>query len=435
MSLLLAACFALTVRAGTDPNPVAGDTEGLGRYRTDHPEPRVREVPEELARLVRERPREGVPRLAAFLVEGTDDPFLQVKRLHDWVALNLSYDLEGLRSGGGEVARGAEGALGSGKAVCGGFAAVYELLARHAGFELATIEGYGRGLGFEPFGDEPVGRSTHAWSAVEIEGAWYLLDPTWDAGTVEGGSWLRRYSTDYLFLDPVDFVVSHFPEEPAWQLLEEPLDAGAFQAQPFAKGGFHRLGLAWAGPVARMQSVASEAAVRIDVPPGLQLNSRLETPEGQVVPGATLERWDRDEATVLVRFPESGAFELLLFAGPIEHRSTWSVADLGFVASEGSEGGFPRTFGAYEKGRAALLEPLELPGEPGLVRFSVRVPDVHAVAVASGEGPWHELQVRRGDRWVGRVPVEPGVRVAINAQRNPGDRDWDTLVVWETSSD
>ncbi len=426
-TLLFTLVFA--AQAGVAEHPVAGDTADLDRYRTGRPDPRVRQVPDALTTVVREHPELGLPQLVDFLLEGTDDPFLQAKRLHDWVALNLEYDLESLLNGE-RVTGGAEGALGTGRAVCGGFAGVQQLLGEHADLEIRTLEGYGRGLGFTPFGDEPVGRATHAWNAVQIDGAWYLMDPTWDAGTVEGTTWVRRYSTDYLFVAPEDFAHTHLPEDPAWQLLAQPLDAQAFQDSAFLKGGFFTYGLDFTVLPPRTSAVGSEARLRLRVPPGVQLSGRLETAEGRPLEGRTIEQWSEHGVTVLVRFPEQGAYRLLLFAGPIERDVTWSVAELGFEASEGLSATFPTTYGRYEKGRAAVIEPLDLPPVPQNVRFTALVPDVYAVSVAVGEGPWHDLEPRRGDRWVGRIPIEPGQRVVLNAQRNPGDHDWDTLVVW-----
>lgn len=59
-------------------------------------------------------------------------------------------------------------ALCSGKGVCGDYAQALCLLARHAGLTCRVVT-----------------TETHAFDAVELDGKWYLLDPTWD-DTTEG---------------------------------------------------------------------------------------------------------------------------------------------------------------------------------------------------------------------------------------------------------
>ena len=74
----------------------------------------------------------------------------------------------------------------------------------------------------------------HTWNAVQIEGEWKLVDPTWAAGQMNK-TVLRMYGgtiDHYFFADPADFIKSHFPANPAWQLLEEPIDADAFARAP-----------------------------------------------------------------------------------------------------------------------------------------------------------------------------------------------------------
>ena len=433
LSLLLAITCA--AQAKEVVRPVAGDVAGLAHYRSDEPDPVVFVVPESLRSKVSLDPATGVPELVSFLLDGTDDPFEQVKVLHDWVATNIRYDLEGLLREDLEAVRDAAGALSTGRAVCSGFAGVQALLLETAGFEARTLHGYARGSGFSPLMDEPVPSSSHAWTAVEIQGAWYLMDTTWNAGDDNGGAWEHRYSTDYLFPDPAGFVATHFPQEPAWQLLESPLDAEAFEAQPYTEGGFHRQGLAFVDPVARTQGVGAEASVRISVPVGLKLTSKLETPAGHRLPGATLLQWDGDEVTVQVRFPEPGAYRLVFFTAPAEQERTWRVAELGFVASEGTDLVVPTTYSDYETDRASLLTPWDLPDGARTVRVVVRVPGAYEVAVDTPEARWQRLQPRRGGLWVGRVFVDPGQPVVLAAKHSSIDRTWEHLVRWEVAQD
>jgi len=433
--LFLALALTGPARAGDPAHPVAGDTAGLGRYLTEEPDPRVFAVPDTVLERVRSDPSGAVPELVSFLVEGTDDPFLQVKRLHDWVAVNLRYDLEGLLQPDRAPAGGAYGALTSGRAVCSGFAGVQELLLETAGFEAHTITGYARGSGFSTLVDEQVDRSNHAWTAVEIEGAWYLMDTTWNAGNRLEGRWRHDYTTDDLFLDPAQFVTTHLPLDPAWQLLEAPIEAGAFQAQAFTTSGFHRQGLAFVGEAPRLQQVGAEATVRLSVPAGLWLTCELEAADGTRIPGATLQLWDGDELTIRVRFPAPGPHQLLIFTAPLDQQNTWRVAELGFMASEGADDSFPTAYRPYEADRASLVTPWSLPDEAGTVRIVVRVQGARAVAVDTPGARWQQLQPRKRGLWVGRVVIDPDEPVVLLARRGAGGQSWDHLLRWPGDED
>lgn len=74
----------------------------------------------------------------------------------------------------------------------------------------------------------------HTWNAVQVDGQWKLLDPTWASGQVNKRLFriYGSYVDHFFFTDPNDFIKSHLPANPAWQLLERPVDARAFARAP-----------------------------------------------------------------------------------------------------------------------------------------------------------------------------------------------------------
>ena len=74
----------------------------------------------------------------------------------------------------------------------------------------------------------------HTWNAIQINGEWKLADPTWAAGQINRRL-IRFFGGNvdhFFFTEPGDFIKSHYPANPAWQLLEEPIDAEAFAKAP-----------------------------------------------------------------------------------------------------------------------------------------------------------------------------------------------------------
>lgn len=52
-----------------------------------------------------------------------------------------------------------------------------------------------------------------------------------------------RFDDFYFLTDPEDFIVSHFPDEEKWQLLDTPIPLDEFEKRVFKTSTFYSLGL------------------------------------------------------------------------------------------------------------------------------------------------------------------------------------------------
>ncbi|MGN1063541.1 MAG: transglutaminase domain-containing protein [Alphaproteobacteria bacterium] len=146
------------------------------------------------------------------------------------------------------------------------YAELFAELATLAGLEVVKIEGYaGRNVpasryehktmkALEPVinrirgGNYRLQRYAAAWNAVKINGTWQLLDTYWmtkgermvgqDKSAYAMRSFLAKRAkntpsvsslakgksidNDFFFAKPQDFVKTHFPDNPDWQLLSVP---------------------------------------------------------------------------------------------------------------------------------------------------------------------------------------------------------------------
>ncbi|MDO4182720.1 MAG: transglutaminase domain-containing protein [Coriobacteriia bacterium] len=87
---------------------------------------------------------------------GCETSYEKALWLHDWVIDHCTYDNTHLYCG-------AEGALARGTGTCEAYHRAYALLLNTAGVENGRMEGNG-----------------HVWTAVNMDGAWYQVDTTWD---------------------------------------------------------------------------------------------------------------------------------------------------------------------------------------------------------------------------------------------------------------
>lgn len=198
------------------------------------------------------------------------EPFARVKALHDWVVTRLRYDHASVT--GPRKPQDAASVFASRLAVCEGYARLLVELGRHTGDRIVFLVGDIREA------DGALAAVGHAWNAVQIDGAWYLLDATWDDPTSKDGA--DNYQTDYLFPPPQIAVMSHFPEDPRWQLLPRPLSRGEFLRQPFSRPGLAREGLTLHEPDRSVVEVRDALDVRLSNPRRRRVLVEL-VPEGE----------------------------------------------------------------------------------------------------------------------------------------------------------
>lgn len=239
-----------TVKPEPNPvpvKPVAGQDDTPSEQKPEDVSPdtprKFGEVPAwpmkaELHPLVKNIPAEyeSSPKMVAeYIASRESDPFLRVKALHDYVANHVAYDIKALRRGD-YPPQDAETVFRTGMGVCAGYANLLSEMGRYSGDEIVYVSGHSRGENGEVAG------GGHAWNAAKIEGKWYLLDATWDAGHVNGDTFTREYTTNYLFTPPRFFIHDHFPKNSSWQLMEQPITRGEFVRLPMMKARFFAKG-------------------------------------------------------------------------------------------------------------------------------------------------------------------------------------------------
>jgi hypothetical protein len=117
------------------------------------------------------------------------------------------------------------------KTVCTGYARLVSELATYAGLECRVVDGYGRSVQSNIGGD---GVANHSWNAVRLNSKWYLCDPTWSSGVVDGptGKFVRRFNEVYFLLSPEHFSGNHYPLDTACLLTKKFLSLNEFLNGP-----------------------------------------------------------------------------------------------------------------------------------------------------------------------------------------------------------
>lgn len=139
-----------------------------------------------------------------------NNPTDRIRAAYTWVANNIRYSTEGtLAMNHGPDKRSViDVSFAKRRGVCENFAAIFTDVCQKMGIRSVVIEGY---TTVNPHADN----GGHSWSAVYINNDWYLFDPTWDAG--------KSANFDYFMKPGRDFITTHVPFDPMWQMLEHPL--------------------------------------------------------------------------------------------------------------------------------------------------------------------------------------------------------------------
>lgn len=258
----------------------------------------------------------SIETVGRFIAEHEPDQRLRIKALHDYVADRIAYDAEAYADKR-RTPQDAETVFATRIGVCAGYANLLTALGKAAGEEIVVVVGDARVQGTDLTGEG------HAWNAARIDDVWHLIDATWDAGSIDGRTFKKEYDADYLFAPPAVFAVSHFPDEPNWQLLAEPLSRGDFFRKPVLRAAFFAEGLELVAPDRSQVTVADTFEIALKNPLGRFFLVRYTAADGT---SGRCEVVNGPNAAARCPLPAAGTYSVDLFVGPAEYGDFNGVA-------------------------------------------------------------------------------------------------------------
>ncbi|WP_287484851.1 transglutaminase domain-containing protein [Blautia sp.] len=112
---------------------------------------------------------QAVSSLISSLNLSVKNEYQKAKAIYDYMCSNITYDYKNLNDPNYTLKFSAYAALINKTSVCQGYATLFYRLALEAGLDARVIAGV-------------AGGGNHAWNIVKINGSYYNLDSTWDAG-------------------------------------------------------------------------------------------------------------------------------------------------------------------------------------------------------------------------------------------------------------
>lgn len=147
----------------------------------------------------------------------------KVRAAFYWISQNISYDVSAMHKVDfyeNEQQLVTE-ALKNRKGVCMHYAVLFDHICKLAGVKSHWVGGFTRQ-------NDKLDALPHAWNVVNIYGKWQTIDPTWGSGQVKNGKFVRKLNNSYFDTKPEDFIRTHCPLDPMWQLLTYPVSNTAF---------------------------------------------------------------------------------------------------------------------------------------------------------------------------------------------------------------
>jgi len=122
------------------------------------------------------------------------------------------------------------------RTICTGYAYLVKELCNLVDLKCEIVQGYGR---VSTTDIENLDLPNHSWNAVNLDGKWYLCDPTWASGipNTETNRFTFQYNDGFFLANPKLFAVNHFPVDEKWWLLDEDIPSfETFLASPIIYG-------------------------------------------------------------------------------------------------------------------------------------------------------------------------------------------------------
>ena len=371
----------------------------------------------------------SIQSLSDYLTQPARSDTEKARAIFRWMTANITYDTEGYFSGNCETTS-AEGTLKSRKSVCAGYGNLFEALAASAGLEVVVIPGYAKGTGYVP-GQTIPSESNHDWNAVKIGGRWQLIDATWGAGHLEGRTFIQEFDDHYFLTPPEEFGFDHFPEDPKWQLLDQPLTMAEFGVKPKVWSDFFRCGISFASHSNVNIEADGEVTIALECPEDVIFTASVLRDDEQIDDRLTFVQAIPGGVQIHCLFPEHGSYLLYIFAkrkGETgEYRGVVAYA-VDNRSGQSGKIGYPTAYGSFSESGSILIAPMEKYLWIGrTVMFQLLVPGAAKVAIVDGDR-WTQLK-QVGEKFFGDVTI--GTRSVCVYALFPGKKTYDGLLEYE----
>ena len=359
--------------------------ETVYSYRTGAPDQNMKTMPQNIEAHRAGNPAEYVRQAAALINGSAKNDFEKAKKAHDLVAVLVKYDAANFWAGT-VPDQSYQSVLRSRLAVCEGYANLFKKLCDELKIPCEVVHGFARGVGTSPLVNDTPNNANHAWNIVTLNGESYLVDSTWDSGFMDGKVAKQRYTTDWLFLKPEQFLYTHYPENPKQQLLATPLAAAEFSALPFFTPRFFDLVDTVSIAIKKINQVDNALSFEYTIKDGYSLTFNMhDITTGREIQNRSFVQKDGTKERVSLSFPAAGQYSVNMFSWKTGSRQGDGCGEFVVTAASANATQYPTIYSSSAK-NLQIISPVEMPLKKGnTYAFKIRVDNKKVVAIIYGK--------------------------------------------------
>lgn len=158
--------------------------------------------------------------LSRQITSGCKSKYSQSLSIFKWICENISYDTS-------HQVSTADDCLDCKKGVCQAYCELFYRLAEPLGLKTKIVRGMAKHV------DGSISNQGHTWIVVQTETKKILIDPTWGAGGVDNGAFVKNDNyMSWFDVDPYWLIFTHFPQYELFQMISQPIDYDTFKKLP-----------------------------------------------------------------------------------------------------------------------------------------------------------------------------------------------------------
>ncbi|MBE9221359.1 transglutaminase [Cyanobacterium stanieri LEGE 03274] len=344
--------------------------------------------------------------------------------IYSWITHNIAYDVVALNTFMNyniypDVT--VKSVLDNRQTICSGYANLYQQLAQNMGLKSVIVIGYAKGVDYAVGNDNNV---NHAWNGVQIDGKWYILDPTWGAGIINNDRFEKGFNDFYFATAPQNFIYTHFPENNKWQLLNTPYTRNNFDNLPTVSHHFFSNNFELV--THKNKNIIADNVVNITLkaPQNIVAITSLQSNDQEIEGQHTFIQRQGELINIKASFPERKNYQLKIFGStPNQENNYPFILGYDINVNRQTNQEFPFTFSHFSEHNGYLESPVQKQLNPQQNNyFKLRIDNAIDVKVFDkSSNNWTTL-TRYGNLFTGNVEVSRG-EVIVYA-RFPGDRNF-----------
>jgi hypothetical protein len=172
--------------------------------------------------------------LVKFLVDTDTGDFNKAKLIYAYIATHTNYG--GTFPAFKNKEEAAQFTFKTKTAVCSGYSALFNNMAKVANLKSIAIVGKARGNEIKAF--QPVPNNNHEWNLVWWQNKWHIIDATW--GNTSRLPYINQLFNPYYFdVAPTEIIYSHYSTDSTWTKMVKNLELNQFNNQPTTFHNFY----------------------------------------------------------------------------------------------------------------------------------------------------------------------------------------------------